>query len=296
MADASRKLCFVISPIGEEGSGIREKADEVFMYVIKPVLEPLGYDVIRADKIDESGIITTQIIQKLIDADIVVADLSEKNPNVFYELSVRHASRKPFVQLITAGEIIPFDVAANRTIQYDLGRLAVVEAAKEQLKAQVEAINAGRSDIENPISNAIDLSALRMSASSSDRTLGEILASLTDVGATVAKLDRVVSENDPRRASRDREEIRRLRAFLSQARGEVSRLRVIKGKVEFDSVSNPRELEKVLDAIGPIVSHIREYCLPMFDVTEEEREKILSVLSDIHDKIVSLSMDIALGL
>lgn len=296
MAEQPKRVCFVISPIGEEGSATREKADEILKYIIQPVLTPLGYETVRADKIDESGTITTQIIQKLIDADIVVADLSDRNPNVFYELSVRHASRKPFVQLITAGEPIPFDVAANRTIQYDLSRLAVVEAAKEQLRAQVEAIKAGRSDIENPISNAIDLSALRMSASSSDRTLGEILATLTDVGATVAKLERGSPDVDFRKVTREREEVKRVRALLSQARSEISRLRVIKGKIDFEAVNSTGELEKVLSAVGQIFQHINDFCLPLIEMSDEDREKVRSELSDITEKIVTLSLDVVLGL
>jgi len=51
--------------------------------------------VIRADKISEPGIITTQIIGHIVDAELVIADLTDKNPNVFYELAIRHAIRNP---------------------------------------------------------------------------------------------------------------------------------------------------------------------------------------------------------
>lgn len=80
---AQKKSCFVISPIGPDGSETRRKADEVFHYIVKPVVSDLGYELFRADQIDESGTITTQIIQKLVSYDLVVADLSERNPNVF---------------------------------------------------------------------------------------------------------------------------------------------------------------------------------------------------------------------
>lgn len=101
-----KKICFVISPIGEEGSETRERSDKVLKYIICDSVEQLGYEVVRADKISEPGIITTQIIEHIIDSDLVIADLTDKNPNVFYELALRHAIRKPLIQMIMKGEII----------------------------------------------------------------------------------------------------------------------------------------------------------------------------------------------
>src|SRR5688500_15553907 len=103
-----KKICFVISPIGEEDSETRKRSDLVLKHIITPPIDQSGYEVVRADKISEPGIITTQIIQYIVDAPLVVADLTERNPNVFYELALRHAIRKPLVQLIKKGESIPF--------------------------------------------------------------------------------------------------------------------------------------------------------------------------------------------
>lgn len=88
-----KKVCFVIAPIGEEESETRKRSDQVLKHIITAPVEGLGYEVIRADKISEPGIITSQIIEYIVDADLVVADLTERNPNVFYELALRHATR-----------------------------------------------------------------------------------------------------------------------------------------------------------------------------------------------------------
>lgn len=72
--------------------------------------------MVRADEIDDEGLITNQIIEHLIEDDLVVADLTGLNPNVFYEVAVRHAARKPIVHLITTGQDIPFDVANMRAV------------------------------------------------------------------------------------------------------------------------------------------------------------------------------------
>jgi len=59
-----------------------------------------------------------QVYERLVSADLVIADLSGGNPNVFYELAVRHMTRKPFVQLLIKGEALPFDVAPERTVHF----------------------------------------------------------------------------------------------------------------------------------------------------------------------------------
>lgn len=82
-------------------------------------MEGFGLKVVRADGIDKPGVITRQVIQYLVEARLVIADLSFHNPNVFYELAVRHMVRKPVVQLIQKSESIPFDVNQLRTIVID---------------------------------------------------------------------------------------------------------------------------------------------------------------------------------
>src|SRR4051812_23927705 len=112
------KRCFVVSEFGSTEAERRERA-QVVKHLVKKVLEPLGYEVQRADDIDEPCQITHQIIERLLDDDLAVADLTNRNPNVFYELAVRHAARKPVVTLMTAGQDIPFDLKDVRTVFYD---------------------------------------------------------------------------------------------------------------------------------------------------------------------------------
>lgn len=111
--------CFYIAPIGSDGSEPRKHSDLFLGTIVEPALEPFGLRVIRADAIDKPGVITRQIIDYIMRSRLVIADLSFHNPNVFYELALRHAIKLPIVQIIRTGDAIPFDVNQMRTIQID---------------------------------------------------------------------------------------------------------------------------------------------------------------------------------
>ena len=155
------KECFLISPIGKMNSEERMNSDKLFNHIIKPVMKELGYEPTRADTIDEPGLITTQIIQKIVNSSLVIADLSGHNPNVFYELAIRHATRKPLIQIITDGELLPFDVSLSRTIFYNLSDLDNVENTKKEITKQVKTFNENNFEVDSPISTAMDLLKLK---------------------------------------------------------------------------------------------------------------------------------------
>jgi hypothetical protein len=110
------KICFYITPIGEEGSEERRHADFLMEYIIKPAVEEFGLTVVRADQMGKSGMIGKQVIEHILNARLVIADLSFHNPNVFYELCLRHATRLPTVQVKRTVDTIPFDLNQYRTI------------------------------------------------------------------------------------------------------------------------------------------------------------------------------------
>lgn len=132
------RLCFVITPIGDDDSEERRHANMVLRSIIEPVVSELGLVARRADQIDRAGIITQQIFEYLAKARICIADLSFSNPNAFYELGVRHMCKAPTVQIIRKGDKIPFDVSQGRTIKIDMSDvysvIDSVESAKKELK------------------------------------------------------------------------------------------------------------------------------------------------------------------
>lgn len=107
---------FVAMPFGK-----KEKIDfnEVYKQYIKPALESVGFEVFRADEELRAGNIRTDMFQELLLADLVIADVSIDNPNVWYELGVRHALRaRGVVQIQCKRDYMPFDIFVDRTLRY----------------------------------------------------------------------------------------------------------------------------------------------------------------------------------
>lgn len=84
------KTCFVVSPIGETDSEIRSNADKLFKYIISPVCESCGFEPVRVDQINDSDSITQTIIDKLLSSELVIADISGHNPNVFLKWDIEN--------------------------------------------------------------------------------------------------------------------------------------------------------------------------------------------------------------
>lgn len=135
------KKCFVVSPIGDEGTDIRKRADKVYKYIIKPVCEKCGFEPVRSDHINQSDSITQTIIESLIHAELVIADMTGHNPNVFYEMGFRSCTKKPMIHLREKNEIIPSDIAVIRAFDYDLTDLDAVEEVKNRLIKTIEAFH-----------------------------------------------------------------------------------------------------------------------------------------------------------
>jgi hypothetical protein len=110
------KDCFVIMPFSTSVSHTEEKWTEIFENFFKPAWNAFNIDCYRT-KVPR-GSITKDIIEKLYSASIVFADLTDSNPNVMYELGVRHTFKKPSVMVKARGSQIPFDVNVYNVFEY----------------------------------------------------------------------------------------------------------------------------------------------------------------------------------
>lgn len=145
----SEKTAFIVMPIGPRDSDIRRSSEGIYQAVIKPILEELGYRPFAAHEIDDTGSINKQIIERLLNDELVIANLTGLNPNVMYELAVRHATGKPIVAVCQEGTTLPFDLYDERTIFYEDDMKGVIEM-KQPFKRMVNKC-LENTKIDNPI-------------------------------------------------------------------------------------------------------------------------------------------------
>lgn len=151
--NTKERKCFIITPIGEANSKIFRKAKGVIDSVIKPVLIENNFsDIKPAYEISESGMIGNQIIEHIMTDDLVVANLTNNNPNVMYELAVRHIIAKPIIHICENGTVLPFDIKDSRTIFYN-DDMYGTEELKRSFNEYVINIDYSNEYVNNPILN-----------------------------------------------------------------------------------------------------------------------------------------------
>jgi hypothetical protein len=129
--------------------------DKSYKYIIKPAVEAAGYKCERADEIQHAGIIDVPMYDRLLDADLVIADLSTANVNAFFELGVRYALRpQTTIVLAEKGFKIPFDIGHVLIRHYEhLGAgidYGEVERMKNELTVACRVISQG-GEIDSPV-------------------------------------------------------------------------------------------------------------------------------------------------
>lgn len=160
--DEQKKVCFIITPIGSDDSDIRRLADGLINGAIRPAVTKFDYEPIVSHRLSNPGSITHQVIEFLIKADLVIANLTGLNPNVMYELALRHAIRLPVLMIAEKGTSLPFDIAPERTIFYTNDIAGGLELQIELEKGIPVCLIDDNPD--NPISRVNDLIVLKQGA------------------------------------------------------------------------------------------------------------------------------------
>lgn len=148
-----KKKCFVISPIGESGTDVRIAADRVLKHIIRKALDG-DFEILRADENSNPGAISPRIVGSILEADLVVVDMSGSNPNVFYELAIAHGFRRPTVHIQRTGEKPAFDVKDMNTVRYDITDPDDVEMAQKRLREYARHAVEQPDSVETPLSSA----------------------------------------------------------------------------------------------------------------------------------------------
>lgn len=139
----SIKKAFVLMPFAEELS-------DVYRYLIADGLTNAGYDVKRADDILSQNNILSDIIAGIVSSDLIVADLTGANPNVYYELGIAHALNKKVILLTQDIDELPFDLRSYRVVSYSVHFAKMNQAKQELYELASEAIK-GNLPFGNPV-------------------------------------------------------------------------------------------------------------------------------------------------
>ncbi|PQP34043.1 DUF4071 domain-containing protein, partial [Desulfobacteraceae bacterium SEEP-SAG9] len=139
-----RPMCFVAMPFGKKPPPGKQKPlidfDHTYSFIERAVLEA-GLECVRADFEAYGGFIHRQMYERLLVAEYLIADLTTANPNVTYEIGVRHGSRGKATLLICASDFVndlPFDLKPLRVLNYSLGQNGKLsDADGEELRLEL---------------------------------------------------------------------------------------------------------------------------------------------------------------
>jgi hypothetical protein len=166
---------FVLMPFAPE-------FNEIYNLFIAPTLVEAGYNVFRADDIVSQQNILRDIVCAIEDSDLVIADLTNANPNVYYELGIAHAIEKPVVLLVQDIAELPFDLRAYRVVLYST-HFAAIQKAKTDLLALARGAQDGTVSFGSPVSD------FRSSTSITRVPIQVAKAPGMDIGNTADQID-----------------------------------------------------------------------------------------------------------
>ena len=207
----AQQICFMVMPFGTKPTGLapgngpsKVDFDGLWENALKPLIEDLGYTPFRADA-DTGSLIINEMIERLAYSDIVIADISIPNANVYYEIGVRHAARRRGCVLVSADWAQPvFDVAQMRRLTYPLNDecvtaedgTKVIELLRDGIESMV--------DEKSPVVHIVpDIGSLEENGPLDPKKISQFRDQLEHVQQLKARMDHV--QEMPRSNDSDRD-------------------------------------------------------------------------------------------
>ena len=251
------KICYVMMPYGGGDEEKERRFLGVFESIIKPAAKECGFDdasILRQDHTGEPGVITNRIISNIANADVLIADLTGANANVYYELGISHVFHKCSTVLI-------LDRDSNQNIKFDLSGVSYVK------------YSTSLSELQASISSIADAIRVRQSGSAAtDSPVHEVIENLPV--RLIDLLDGTASEAEAQRSSRLEKEVSRLRAVCSAHGINPDE----SGKTRMTPVERIAAQRKALQYSGKIaVEKIRHFA------EADDDEGLLDYFSDVFE-------------
>jgi len=279
-------LCFVDMPFGQKPdlkSGVVVDFDQIYNDAIKPAIEECGLEALRGDEERTGGIIHGAMFARLLLAEFVVADLTLANPNVFYELGIRHAA-KPYttVPIFANVSALPFDVALVRAVGYQLKKGKLTKGTAQKLKSQ----------LAKRLGDAIS------GAATHDSPLFQLIPKFPGIdlpeAVTEAFKDRIRQAEEFREmlSSARAQPVRERREALLKIRSDLGDLKTVQRSVLIELMSSFRDaeaFEELVELYNSFPAPVKEYVIvkQQFALAlnrrnqPDDREKALRILDEL---------------
>ncbi|MCF3940623.1 hypothetical protein [Gordonia tangerina] len=211
---------FVASPIGSPNTPGYTQAKKVLKFIVKKALTEPEWTVTRADDDQAPDSITQKVVGRIIRADLVVVDITDHNPNVFYELAIAHCFKRPVVIIAAQGTTSPFDVVDQTRIDYDLTDPESVDTAQARLLTAAKLALEKPDSLVTPLSTyeAVTATAERLETGDSSE-FADVLGTLSDrIGRMETLLELYVKPQPRSRTTRTKVPVRLVGAAGSDIR------------------------------------------------------------------------------
>jgi len=150
-----REKCFVIMPFSKSAPKRGKNYWDQFFIKIKEIFDELGYDVFRSD--DKPQSLTESILHDLSMSDLVFAVLTDRNPNVYYELGVRNSQRRGTIMAIQKGQSLPFDLNDYGIINYSISTPRGIKKLKDDIEKYIRTIKEREESKDSPVSAFLNI-------------------------------------------------------------------------------------------------------------------------------------------
>lgn len=267
MSDNNR--CFIITPIGDDSDPIRRHIEGIIEAAIRPALED-KYELVVAHKISEPGSITKQIITEIYSDKLAIANLTNRNPNVMYELAFRHSLGKPVIMIAEKGTPLPSDIIMERTIFYQNDAQGVLEL-RENISAAESKIDFEKES--SPIYDIIqeysrDAQIIKISEKQfSEPTDGENTNILKYILQKLNNLEDTIQSIRP----------------ISPTANDTNFPKKTVVALEFESISRPYQKEKIFNRLQKVSSI--DFDVRVDDIHIDEEKKYVAIFLVLENRI-----------
>ena len=191
-----KKLCFVIMPFSSTNRCTSEQWTEIFNNVHKPAVtgSRLGYRCVRSNI--RTGAFIKDILMQLNQADVVLADLTDMNPNVFYELGVRHTLRNRTILVSQTMDDVPSDLRQYGVITYETTPNGVVEY-KKNLNNLLRDIRDDPDRADNPVSDYLHQKSIVTDPIEAKLIEKKLLALVSECSFNLEVIDNFLEYSNP---------------------------------------------------------------------------------------------------